>query len=63
MNGQLTGEGGSARCQVKTDAGRLSYIKDVNPPLPEGDYKLTINSLPPFNVRHVKGEWVSAEEK
>lgn len=59
LKGQLTGGGGSANCRVRIDADHAPYIQDVNPPLPEGEYQLSVNKLT-FNVRHINGEWVQS---
>jgi hypothetical protein len=59
IDGRLTGNGGSANCRVTIDADHAPYIRDVIPPLPEGEYQLSVNGLT-FNVRHVRGEWVQS---
>jgi hypothetical protein len=56
--GKLTGKNGSADCNVKVDADSASVVKDVNPPLPEGDYQLSVNGLI-FDVQHIGDEWIA----
>jgi hypothetical protein len=56
--GRLTGKNGSADCNVKVDADSAPVIKDVNPPLPDGDYQLSVNGLI-FDVQHIGDEWIA----
>ena len=56
FRGKLEGNRHSSSCVVTTGPNGDAYISDVTPPLPDGDYELSVNGLV-LKVRFAKGVW------
>jgi hypothetical protein len=45
-----------ARCKTRKDASNAHYVLDIEPPVPDGDYELTVGPLIREAVRCKNGE-------
>jgi hypothetical protein len=56
FKGILRGNGGTADCLVTSRGHGHEYVHDVTPPLPDGDYDLSVNGID-LKARCTNGVW------
>jgi len=57
FQGELTGNGRSAKCLVQVDDDGANCVLEVEPELPEGDYELSVNGLV-LRAQYAGGRWM-----